>query len=132
MHFNSRILRTNAVLFGATVALAAPALRMMSQTSPASGALKCQVIESKTAPEVGASLAIFHQGEKADAEEVGAFLKEHDGAKVEFESTDGVWHPATVFRLKSCFGRGLLVFPAGQATLADGDRLTLRLALKTN
>ncbi|HEY6293466.1 MAG TPA: hypothetical protein VI455_18085 [Terriglobia bacterium] len=70
---------------------------------------------------------IFHQADSSDRDQLGAFLKEHDASSVQFQTPQGSWQEATVFRLKTCFGRGLLVFPAGRAALAEGDRFLLRL-----
>jgi hypothetical protein len=47
---------------------------------------------------------------------------------VEFQTADGAWHPATAFRLKNCFGRGLLIFPAGSAQLEEKAEFLLRVS----
>lgn len=86
----------------------------------------CRVIESKTAPKLGVTLVVFHQAESADRDSLGAFLRSHDGATVEFQTEGGTWQPASAFRLKSCFGRGLLALPATAARLDEGDRFLLR------
>ena len=90
------------------------------------GTIACRVIELKTAPTVGAIVVVFHRAENADRDSIGAFLRNHDGARVELDAGNGNWQAASVFRLKSCFGRGLLVLPAGQARLAEGDKFLLR------
>jgi len=84
------------------------------------------VIETKTASALGVGLVIFHHAESTSREQVGAFLEEHDGASVEFETVSGEWQPATVFRLKSCFGRGLLVFAETRARMARSQTFLIR------
>lgn len=90
------------------------------------GTIACRVMELKTAQPAGVMLVVFHQAESADRGSLGAFLRNRDGASVEFSTDNGSWQAASVFRLKSCFGRGLLVFPVGRARLAEGDRFLLR------
>jgi hypothetical protein len=41
---------------------------------------------------------------------------------------DGSWQRATVVRLKSCFGRGLLILPPGEPALKDGETFLLKFA----
>jgi len=94
---------------------------------PAPETLACRVIESKTAAGPRVRLVIFHQGDSSDRETLGTFLKAHDGGSIQFQTSRGSWQPATVFRLKTCFGRGLLVFSNDQADLAEGDRFLLRV-----
>lgn len=86
----------------------------------------CRVIESKTAPKLGVTLVVFHQAETADRDLLGAFLRGHDGATIELQTGNGTWQAASAFRLKSCFGRGLLVLPATGPRLAEGDKFLLR------
>lgn len=86
----------------------------------------CRVLEVHTATQPGVTLLVFHQREANDRARLGTLLRERDGAAVQFQTPDGQWHAATVLRLKSCFGRGLLLFPAGTAPLAEKDEFTLR------
>jgi hypothetical protein len=97
-----------------------------AQAPSAADAIACRVIESKTAPALRVGLVIFHHAETASRERLATFLEEHDGATVEFETEGGEWQPAIVFRLKSCFGRGLLAFPAERARLARGQTFLIR------
>jgi hypothetical protein len=84
------------------------------------------VLEAHTSEPEGVALVIFHQGEKSEGVRLGELLRAHDGARVEFETSDGRAHPATLFRLSTCFGRGLLVFPAGSAQLAKREQFWLK------
>jgi hypothetical protein len=91
-----------------------------------SGAIACRVLEiHETANSV---LVIFHQRDVQDRDALGKFLQAHTDGAAQFQSMDGAWHDATVFRIKSCFGRGLLVFPAGAAKINDKDTFALRAA----
>ena len=98
-----------------------------SQSSDAQSlTIRCRVLEAKTARTPAVTLVIFHQAESADRDSLGAFLRKADGEGVEFQTADGVWHPASIFRLKSCFGRGLLVMTASEVRLHQGDKFLLR------
>jgi hypothetical protein len=106
----------------------------MAQNEPGSPAapLVCRALEVKTAQQMGVALVLFHQASKSDSARLGELLRGNDGLTVEFETSDGRSHPATLFRLGTCFGRGLLVFPAGSAHLTPGDQFWLRFPKGTN
>ena len=86
----------------------------------------CRVLEAHTSAELRVVTAVFHQKDKNEGPRLGALLGNHSGASVEFQTADGAWHKAQVFRLKSCFGRGLLVFSAGEAQLAEKRDFVLK------
>jgi hypothetical protein len=65
-------------------------------------------------------------GLATEATWVPSCLLPQRGARAEFETSDGRAHPATLFRLGTCFGRGLLVFPAGSAQLSKGEQFWLK------
>jgi hypothetical protein len=90
----------------------------------------CRVMEVFRAERLGTMAAIFHQRDKADGPRLGELLLAHSGAEVEFETPDGQRHRATVGRMKSCFGRGLLLFAAGEARLAEKEEFVLRFPRK--
>ncbi len=93
---------------------------------PPPPALVCSTLEVKTAERLGMALVIFHQANKSDGARLGELLKQSDGVSVEFETSDGRTHTATVFRLGMCFGRGLLVFPSGSAYLKPRGQFWLK------
>jgi len=93
---------------------------------PASAALLCSTLEVKTAERLGVALVTFHQANHSDGPRLGELLRQNDGVSVEFETSDGRAHTATLFRLGTCFGRGLLVFPAGSARLTPREQFRLR------
>jgi hypothetical protein len=73
---------------------------------------------------------VFHQADDASREALTAFLHTHSGDAVDVQmaSTAGGRWRGTVFRLKSCFGRGLLLFPGSAPSLKEGAKFRLRLA----
>jgi len=73
---------------------------------------------------------IFHRRDKADGPRLGESLLKHSGEEIEFETTDGERHRAAVFRVKSCFGRGLLLLAAGNGKLSEKDEFVLRFREK--
>jgi hypothetical protein len=88
--------------------------------------IACSVLEAHTNRDLGVSAAVFHQRNKDEAARFSALLKEHTDASVEFQTTDRAWHKASVARLKSSFGRGLLLFAAGSAQLKEKDIFVLK------
>jgi hypothetical protein len=110
----------------AALTLAGATGQTETNSSPAAGAVVCRVLEAKTAERMNVAVVVFHQAQKGDAERLGRLLRQHDGASVEFETSNGRTHAATVLRLGTCFGRGLLIFPATEAQLAKQDQFWLR------
>jgi hypothetical protein len=89
-----------------------------AQKQATGGTITCRAMEVFVADRIGVTAVIFHQRDKADGLRLGELLLAHTGQEVEFETADGQKHRATVERIKSCFGRGLLLFRAGEAKLA--------------
>jgi hypothetical protein len=98
----------------------------VQMTNIASSSVLCRAIEVFEAQPPGAEVVIFHQRDKADGPRLGELLLAHNGGETEFAKDDGKLHHARVFRLRSCFGRGLLVLASGEAKLAAGDGFILR------
>jgi hypothetical protein len=92
--------------------------------------LACRALEVHTSEQPSVTVVIFHQREKEDSERLGALLREYAQTPVEFQTADGAWHNATVTRLRTCFGRGMLLFPAGSARLAEKDTFVLKFPSK--
>jgi hypothetical protein len=90
----------------------------------------CRVLEAHTDSRSGMTVVIFHQKVKADGPRLGEMMRVLDGMAVRFEKSDAKPRSATLFRLKSCFGRGLLLFPASSAHLAAGDEFELEIPTK--
>ncbi|MGD0695286.1 MAG: hypothetical protein ABSB82_10570 [Terriglobia bacterium] len=116
------------LLLLASVAAAQTATETQSPApaSAAPPAVTGRVMEAFNSQLSGATAVIFHQRDKADGPRLGELILAHSGEEVEFETTDGKRHRATLFRLKSCFGRGLLLFPSSKTKLAENDDFVLR------
>jgi hypothetical protein len=110
----------------AILTLAGAAGQTETRLSPGSGKVICTVLEAKTVERMNVAVVLFHQAQKSDGERLGQLLRQHDGASVEFETGDARPHAATVLRLGTCFGRGLLVFPATDARLTKQEQFWLR------
>jgi hypothetical protein len=100
------------------------------QMKAQNGTIACRVIEAFVAGRLGVRAVLFHQRDKTDGPRLGALLLAHSGEEIEFETRDGQPHRALVFRVKSCFGRGLLLVPASESKLGEKDEFTLRLPEK--
>jgi hypothetical protein len=141
-HKNHITLVRSAILSFLLLATMAEA-RMVAQAGPAAGkaqeqpkaspageTVTCRVLDTWAVEKMGVALALFHQSDKADATKLAELLRHRDGARVEFQTPDGCWHEARVLRLKACFGRGLLVFPAASAALAPREKFRLRFPIE--
>jgi hypothetical protein len=109
--------------------LLAPTARAQQEAKEGT-TITCRAMEVFVAGPIGATAVIFHQRDKADGPRLGELLMAHSGEEVEFETADGKRHPATVGRVKSCFGRGLLLFASKEATLAAKGDFVLHFAAK--
>ncbi len=92
--------------------------------------IDCRAMEVHAISAPTVTVVIFHQRDKQDQARLAAFLKQNSGAAVSVQAGGGDWSNATVFRMKSCFGRGLLILSAGALPMKDGA--TFRLKLSTN
>lgn len=110
------------VIFGLFFLLVSTTL---AQKGLGPAAVACRVMEVFVVQHTGAA-AIFHQRDKVDGPRLGELLLAHSGAEIEFRTSDGKWHRATIFRVKSCFGRGLLLFAPADGKLAEKDEFVLR------
>ena len=104
------------------------ALAAVAQKQSGEESIECRAMEVFQAERLGATAVIFHQRDKADGPRLGELLQAHSGQDVEFETRDGHPHRATVARMKSCFGRGLILFAASEAKLTAGDDFVLRFS----
>ncbi|MGH9430807.1 MAG: hypothetical protein ACRD3T_04635 [Terriglobia bacterium] len=95
---------------------------------PGQAIIPCRVLETMVSRQLHVRMAIFHYRDAADRERLGKILREDNGDQVRFQSTDGKWHSATLFRIRTCFGRGLLVFRVSEAQLAAKQDFLLRVA----
>lgn len=88
----------------------------------------CRVMEAHVSVNPAVSVVVFHQRDKADAERFSTLLRNaRDGGQVEFQRDEGgAWRPASVARLRSCFGRGLLILPTAETPLTETSTFLLR------
>jgi hypothetical protein len=93
----------------------------------------CRVMEAHTSRDPAVTVVLFHQRDKADAKRLSGLLRRASaGGAVEFQMGEGgAWQTATVARLKSCFGRGLLIVREGTAPLSEGATFLLRFPVAT-
>lgn len=114
-----------AVMFGLSAAFlcCVPAF----SANPAQVTIPCRVLETMVSQRLQVRLAIFHYRDAIDRERLGKILREDNGDQVRFQSSDGEWHSATLFRIRTCFGRGLLVFQVSSARLAAKQDILLRI-----
>ncbi len=93
------------------------------------GTIACRALEAHTDDELKVTVVVFHQRDEAQRSQLAALLREHSGAIVEVQGGDGAWRRARLVRLKSCFGRGLLLVPA-PAPFSDRAEFVLRVPAK--
>jgi len=117
--------RRLAVAVGVVLSVCAAGVEAAFRPAPASTAIPCRVLESHTSQRDHITVVVFHQRDAGDRARLGEVIRQRDGAAVAFKMTDPNPHSAMLFRLKSCFGRGLLLFPAASARLAAGDEFEL-------
>lgn len=91
--------------------------------------IECRAIEVHSDPVSHAMLVVFHHAADSGRLPLAAFLRDHPGATVDAEFNGGQQPPrrGTVFRLKSCFGRGLLLF-SSILPIQEGSVFRLRLS----
>ena len=99
-----------------------------AQTEPHPGAvtIACRALESHTDPELRIVVIVFHQRDPAQRSELAMLLRNHSGQMVEIQSDDGKWQGARLMRLKSCFGRGLLLL-AMPSPISENSQFLLRV-----
>jgi hypothetical protein len=90
------------------------------------GTIACRVLEAHANVNPPVAVVVFHQQNKADQEQLATLLREYSGESVEIQVGDGKWISATMFLLKSCFGRGMLLLPP-EATMKDGATFLMRI-----
>jgi hypothetical protein len=92
--------------------------------------VKCHALETHSNSQPAVSVVVFNQAIKDDHERLSDLLKDNDGGSVEIKTEDGKWHTASVARLKSCFGRGLLFFSGDTSPVQEHDDFVLRFPAK--
>ncbi|HYN15609.1 MAG TPA: hypothetical protein VES66_07460 [Terriglobales bacterium] len=118
-----------AFVLVAPLFLILPVLSQAQAAPPATaadtGTIACRALEAHTDDDLKVTVVVFHQRDEAQRSRLATLLRGHSGAMVEVQASDGVWRRARLLRLKSCFGRGLLLVPA--APFSDRAEFLLRL-----
>ena len=110
------------------IPMAAPGAQAQVTIAKAgNGPIVCSVMEAFEEGRLGVRAIVFHQRDKADGPRLGSLLLTHSGEEMELEVAGGHRFRATVFRVKSCFGRGLVLVPTAKLKLGEQDEFTLRL-----
>jgi len=93
------------------------------------GTIACRALEAHSDDALKVTVVVFHQRDEAQRTQLAALLREHSGEMAEVQAGDGIWRQARLVRLKSCFGRGLLMLAAAPP-FADRAEFLLRLPAK--
>jgi len=121
----------SAVAIIVAIPLAAPHWRAQAQQAPGTKAegkaITCRIMESFDDQGLGVRAIIFHQRDKADGPRLGSALLAHSGKEMEIETAKGQHFRVTVFRVRSAFGRGLILFPLGRINLREQDEFALHI-----
>jgi hypothetical protein len=126
-NYGSKLVRLAICLVG----VAGPVMRTVASPAPGAPAasaetIACRVLEAHPSEHPRITLVIFRHRDPKERARMGGLLRERSGASVQFKKTEGQWRPATVLRLKSCFGRGALLIEGETAKLAEGDEFVLQ------
>ncbi len=88
----------------------------------------CRVLESHVTAVPPVIAVVFHQRDAQDQPRFAALLKQNSGATVAVQMAQSPWVNGTVVRLKSCFGRGLLLLPPGSLAIKDGAAFRVKFS----
>ena len=113
----------------AAIALCVPLLAAAGQTgADDASTITCRVIEAHAGAHPAVVAVVFHQAQKADQPRLASLLLQHSGEEAEVQIGGETQAGVSVFRLKSCFGRGLLLLPANAPALKDGATFILKFS----
>jgi len=118
-------MRRNLAVLAALLLVSWPASAQSEQHAPAV-TLACRALEIHADPELRVAAIVFHQSDEAQRSELAGLLRNFSGQMVEIQGADGQWHSARMVRLKSCFGRGMLLLPS-PAPFAEHSQFLLRV-----
>lgn len=96
---------------------------------PTTGPIPCHVMERHADKERGIVLILFHQQNKPDQPRLKDFLTQHDGGTIEMQAGSGEWQKVTVYRIRNCFGRGLLLLAEGAGAPKEKSNFKIRAAM---
>jgi len=121
-------MRTPSAVFATLLALlpGLSAAQAVPPASPQTGTIACRALETHTDDKLNVTVVVFHQRDETQRSQLAELLRGHTGQMVEVRASDGSWRHARLLRLKSCFGRGLLMLPA-PAPFSERAEFALRL-----
>ena len=97
-----------------------------TQAKPQPATISCKVLEVHVSEQPPVMAVLFNQAESSDHDHLSELLKQYSGKAVHFKAGSADWHAATVVRMKDCFGRGLLLVPAGTVELKEKEEFSVR------
>ena len=97
----------------------------MRPQKPATGMIVevLEVFQSRTGP----CALLVHHGRPELREDFSAWLHRSDGTQIGLRTSDGTVASGRIFRVKMCFGRGLLLMPSA-VNVRVKDKLQIELA----
>jgi hypothetical protein len=126
-------LKACLVVFVYAVAFSVPSVAARQAAShpnaaPESAVVECRVLEAHTSAAPAALVVIFHQQEKKDQPRLAALIKANSGSDADIQIGGAAWIKARIFRLRTCFGRGMVIMSPEEAALKDGDTFRIRFS----
>jgi hypothetical protein len=97
---------------------------------PAPRYVNCHALEAHANAQPAVTIVVFTQRDKPDHARLSDLIKENDGGGVELRTSDGKWHKATLVRLRTCFGRGMLFLAGDAGEPKDRENFLLRFPPK--
>lgn len=125
MYLNVRLAVLAVALAIAVSPLTARQAPAHANAAPESNVVECRAVEVHASAAPAALFVIFRQRQKQDQPRLAALVKENSGSDAEVQIA-GAWSKVELFRLRTCFGRGMLIFPSAALQLKDGDTFHIR------
>ncbi len=114
------------MLFAVTLTLLPLLASAQTEQLPVAVTIACRALETHADPELKVAVILFHQRDEAQRSELATLLRNYSGQKVQIQGDDGGWRDARMVRLKSCFGRGLLLLPS-PSPVSEHSQFLLRV-----
>lgn len=115
-----------SMLLAVTLALIPLLASAQTEQHPVAVTIACRVLETHADPELKVAAILFHQRDAAQRSELAMLLRNYSGQMVQIQGNDGGWRDARMVRLKSCFGRGLLLL-AAPSPISEHSQFLLRV-----
>ena len=128
MYLNARFAVLVCAIAFVVPSLAARQAASHPNAAPESAVVDCRVLEAHASTAPAALVVIFHQLEKKDQPRLAALIKANSGTDADIQIRSSAWTKARIFRLRTCFGRGMMILSPGEAGLKDGDAFRIRFS----